>query len=159
MPRRAVLSFLPRSVHYPHSYEREKGKVGFTVSENNWTFADLWVNLFVKLLTEFLALSLTQNAISSSIFEGRREEREKGRCANPVSPSSFTLSHTVNATSQFISVCFSSVALAEHTHTRKLWFSEEKVGAMRKGRGERERNIPIISSYGFEGLPNIVWVY
>lgn len=65
----------------------------------------------------------------------RRAAREEGARSGtyPASPSSLTLSHTVNAVSQFISVCFSSVALSVITDQR-----EERRDQVEWGESEQE---------------------
>ena len=82
--------------------------------------------------------------------EGGGRER---RCTHPVSPSSLTLSHTLRATSQLISVCFSSVALAARRREWRrgeLWFVDVGRGGGGVGAGS-----PTTSSYGLAGRPNM----
>jgi hypothetical protein len=70
-------------------------------------------------------------AISLASEELGEEGARSG--THPASPSSFTLSHTVNAVSQFISVCFSSVALSVRTDRR-----EERRDQVEWGESEQE---------------------
>ena len=110
------------------TFERWRGGPRRTVKEKSWTLAERCVKRFWMAATQLRALqgggrsqracSTTRSLYLAQHPDSLRSQAEKRggegrrRCTHPVSPSSLTLSHTLRATSQLISVCFSSVALA-----------------------------------------------